>query len=59
MCVEWKALPLYYTLQNLVALLSGRIFVGHPLSRNEAWVLCDSGSLDWEILTVEFSFMLP
>ncbi|KAL2350324.1 cytochrome P450 [Cryomyces antarcticus] len=35
---EWKAVPVYGTLLNLVALLSGRIFVGHPLSRNETWL---------------------
>jgi hypothetical protein len=37
-CPEWKELPLYNMLLHLVALLSGRIFVGLPLSRNETWL---------------------
>lgn len=37
-CPEWKPIPLYNMLLHLVALLSGRIFVGHPLSRNETWL---------------------
>jgi hypothetical protein len=37
-CPEWKEIPLYNMLLHLVALLSGRIFVGLPLSRNETWL---------------------
>ncbi|KAF2871561.1 cytochrome P450 [Massariosphaeria phaeospora] len=37
-CEDWTPYPLYFMLTHLVALLSGRIFVGHPLSRNEEWL---------------------
>lgn len=37
-CPEWKEIPLYNMLLHLVALLSGRIFVGLPLSRKETWL---------------------
>ncbi|GAB7356604.1 hypothetical protein MBLNU459_g7330t3 [Dothideomycetes sp. NU459] len=37
-CPEWRPIPLYNMLLHLVALLSGRIFVGHPLSRDETWL---------------------
>lgn len=37
-CQNWIAHPLYFMLTHLVALLSGRIFVGHPLSRDPAWL---------------------
>ncbi|KAF1990339.1 putative cytochrome P450 [Aulographum hederae CBS 113979] len=37
-CPEWKPIPLYHTLSTLVAYLSGRIFVGLPLSRNPSWI---------------------
>ncbi|KAF2119285.1 cytochrome P450 monooxygenase [Lophiotrema nucula] len=35
---DWTPHPLYYMLTHLVALLSGRIFVGHPLSRDPTWL---------------------
>ncbi len=34
----WRPFPLYVTLLRMVALLSGRVFVGLPLNRSEAWV---------------------
>ncbi|KAF2260298.1 cytochrome P450 monooxygenase [Lojkania enalia] len=37
-CNDWTPYPLYNMLLHLVSLLSGRIFVGHPLSRNETWL---------------------
>lgn len=37
-CEDWTGYELYNMLLHLVALLSGRIFVGHPLSRNETWL---------------------
>ncbi|OCK94106.1 putative cytochrome P450 [Cenococcum geophilum 1.58] len=37
-CPEWKPIQLYHTLSTLVALLSGRIFVGLPLSRDPFWI---------------------
>lgn len=37
-CPDWKPLKLYHSLSTLVALLSGRIFVGLPLSRNPFWI---------------------
>ncbi|KAH7381517.1 cytochrome P450 [Pyrenochaeta sp. MPI-SDFR-AT-0127] len=37
-CKDWTGYPLYFMLTHLVALLSGRIFVGHPLSRDPAWL---------------------
>lgn len=35
---EWHAIPLLSVLLRMVALLSGRVFVGSPLHRNEEWV---------------------
>src|SRR3569833_141035 len=35
---DWKPFPLYPLMLRLVALLSGRVFVGHPLNRNEEWL---------------------
>jgi hypothetical protein len=37
-CESWTGYPLYGTLLHLVALLSGRIFVGLPLSRDKTWL---------------------
>jgi hypothetical protein len=37
-CADWTEYPLYDKLLHLVALLSGRIFVGLPLSRDETWL---------------------
>ncbi|OBT60670.1 hypothetical protein VE03_09880 [Pseudogymnoascus sp. 23342-1-I1] len=37
-CEDWTPQPVYSKLTRIVALLSGRIFVGRPLSRDEAWV---------------------
>ncbi|CAD6446132.1 7615435c-f8b0-4d97-b05e-86868eac4630 [Sclerotinia trifoliorum] len=34
----WKPVPIYSTSLRIVALLTGRVFVGLPLSRSEAWV---------------------
>ncbi|KAK8092449.1 uncharacterized protein PG998_014934 [Apiospora kogelbergensis] len=35
---EWKPCPTYQTMLQIVALTSGRVFVGLPLSRDPAWV---------------------
>lgn len=37
-CEEWTSLPAYFKILRIVALLSGRVFVGRPLSRNEEWI---------------------
>lgn len=37
-CEEWTPQPVYFKLTRIVALLSGRVFVGRPLSRDEAWL---------------------
>jgi ent-kaurene oxidase len=37
-CEDWTPIPLYPTLLRIVALISGRVFVGLPLSRNEDWI---------------------
>ncbi|ESZ92637.1 hypothetical protein SBOR_6971 [Sclerotinia borealis F-4128] len=37
-CEDWTKVVLYEKLLKVVALLSGRVFVGRPLSRSEAWV---------------------
>lgn len=37
-CEQWTTVQLYPKLVRMVALLSGRIFVGRPLSRNEEWL---------------------
>ena len=35
---EWTTVPLYAKVYQLVSLLSGRIFVGLPLSRQQEWI---------------------
>ncbi|KAF4627737.1 hypothetical protein G7Y89_g10414 [Cudoniella acicularis] len=37
-CTEWTSIVLYSKLARIVALLSGRVFVGLPLSRQEEWL---------------------
>ena len=38
LCEDWKPVVLYGKMARIVALLSGRVFVGRPLSRNEEWI---------------------
>lgn len=35
---DWTAQPVYKKFTNIVALLSGRVFVGMPLSREKEWL---------------------
>ncbi|KAB5566722.1 hypothetical protein GE09DRAFT_1284464 [Coniochaeta sp. 2T2.1] len=35
---QWTSVPLHRKLRRIVALLTGRIFVGRPLSRNNEWL---------------------
>ncbi|KAK0121886.1 hypothetical protein ONS95_010164 [Cadophora gregata] len=37
-CEDWTPISLYGKLTRVVALLSGRVFVGRPLSRDEEWI---------------------
>lgn len=37
-CQDWTPVPLYHKITRIVALLSGRVFVGRPLSREEEWI---------------------
>lgn len=37
-CEDWTSVHLYYQLTRIVAFLSGRVFVGLPLSREEEWI---------------------
>jgi hypothetical protein len=37
-CQDWTPVVLYGAMARIVALLSGRVFVGRPLSRNEEWI---------------------
>lgn len=37
-CEDWTPVVLYGAMARIVALLSGRVFVGRPLSRNEEWI---------------------
>jgi hypothetical protein len=37
-CEDWTSVNLYSKLLRIVALLSGRVFVGRPLSRKEEWI---------------------
>lgn len=37
-CKDWQARPLYMMLTRVVALLSGRVFVGRPFGRQAEWV---------------------
>lgn len=36
-CPHWRAVPVYPTLLNVISLVSGRAFVGLPLSRDPEW----------------------
>lgn len=37
-CADWQPVPIYPALTRIVTLMSGRLFVGLPLSRNEEWI---------------------
>ncbi|KAJ5039047.1 uncharacterized protein L3040_006718 [Drepanopeziza brunnea f. sp. 'multigermtubi'] len=37
-CEDWTPISIYGKLTRIVALLSGRVFVGRPLSRQEEWI---------------------
>ncbi len=37
-CEDWTPIPVYAKMARIVALLSGRVFVGRPLSREEEWI---------------------
>ncbi|KAE8454197.1 hypothetical protein EG329_005122 [Mollisiaceae sp. DMI_Dod_QoI] len=37
-CEDWTPFSLYHKMTRIVALLSGRVFVGRPLSREEEWI---------------------
>jgi gliotoxin biosynthesis cytochrome P450 monooxygenase len=37
-CEDWTPSPTYMKLARVIALLSGRVFVGLPLSREEEWI---------------------
>ncbi|KAL6852475.1 hypothetical protein ACO1O0_007020 [Amphichorda felina] len=37
-CKDWTPFPLYFKVLRIVALMSGRVFVGRPLSRQEEWI---------------------
>ncbi|KAF5871337.1 putative cytochrome p450 oxidoreductase protein [Botrytis fragariae] len=38
MCENWTQLIVYEKILKMIALLSGRVFVGRPLSRTEEWI---------------------
>ncbi|CAD6501468.1 BgTH12-01720 [Blumeria graminis f. sp. triticale] len=50
-CEEWTPFVLYSFTARVVALLSGRVFVGLPLSRNEEWV---NTSVDFTSYVMKF-----
>ncbi|KAG4440774.1 hypothetical protein IFR05_003761 [Cadophora sp. M221] len=37
-CEDWTPIQFYHKILRVIALLSGRIFVGLPLSRDEEWI---------------------
>jgi len=37
-CEDWTPIPVYPKMARIMALLSGRVFVGRPLSREEEWI---------------------
>lgn len=37
-CADWTTIPIYDRLLRIVALLSGRVFVGEELARSEDWI---------------------
>ncbi|KAG4437762.1 hypothetical protein IFR05_006747 [Cadophora sp. M221] len=37
-CQDWTPISVYGKMARIVALLSGRVFVGRPLSREEEWI---------------------
>ena len=51
-CKDWKSFPTYQTMLQIVALTSGRTFVGLPLSRTEEWL---QASIQHTIGSVQFS----
>lgn len=37
-CEDWTPITVYSKMARIIALLSGRVFVGRPLSREEEWI---------------------
>lgn len=37
-CKDWSAVTLYPATARIISLLSGRVFVGRPLSRTQEWI---------------------
>ena len=35
---NWATVPIYFKLLRIIAMVTGRIFVGHPLNRDEKWL---------------------
>ncbi|KAM3152013.1 Cytochrome monooxygenase ascG [Botrytis cinerea] len=46
-CKDWTSIPVYPKVTRLVGLLSGRVFVGLPLSRDEEWL---KSSIEYALL---------
>lgn len=49
-CENWTKVDLTKAIPRMVALLSGRAFVGKPLSRNEEWI---NATVDYTVDTVK------
>ena len=54
-CAEWKELKLHPSSLRMIALLTGRVFVGTGLSRNEEWI---NASIQTTVDTFTASFKL-
>lgn len=37
-CEDWKSFQIYQNIARIVSIISGRVFVGRPLSRDDEWV---------------------
>jgi cytochrome P450 len=58
-CEDWTPLPVYHKMTRIVALLSGRVFVGRPLSRNEEWIQATTMSTVFGIAAKEAIHSYP
>ncbi|KAL9095449.1 MAG: hypothetical protein Q9165_002320 [Trypethelium subeluteriae] len=54
-CPEWKPIAVYPVALRMVALLTGRVFIGPQLSRNEEWI---GASIQTTVDTFSGSFKL-
>lgn len=54
-CVDWTPIAVYGRILRIVALISGRVFVGAPLCRDEEWI---NMSINYTVDSVKASYTL-